>query len=335
MIDISNGWAITSDQKHVLFTTNGGTQWHDVTPRTGWPQYTFGSTEFLDTTHAWVTTVQVNTNKFSIFRTCDGGQTWLETSLTAQVVVNVSQFVFVDQQDGWLLLSPGAAMNQEAVEILHTTDGGNTWLKASVANEQTGNQKGAIPLVGEKTGISFLNATTGWITGTTFDPVTNTIHAWLYVTHDSGSTWQPQNLPLPTNSNVGIWPPTFFSSSAGVMPVSNGDKLSIYTTHDGGNSWQGSTPASVPEYVVTFIDPNHGWATGDAVGTTAIYSTSDGGQHWTKLTSSVSSKIEDITRLNFVSNTTGWALGSTVSSAMLYQTTDGGKTWKHFTPTVS
>src|SRR5581483_9354234 len=114
------------------------------------------------------------------------------------------------QQNGWLLLDKGSATSHEAIDIFRTTDGGTTWLKVSSTDQNTGNQSGTLPFAGDKSGISFISTTTGWVTGTL--PVDN--RAWLYVTHDGGSTWQPQNLPLPANSNVQVatMPPIFFSS---------------------------------------------------------------------------------------------------------------------------
>jgi len=328
MVDASKGWAITHDKQHVLYTTSGGSQWSNVTPRTGWPQYTLGAAEFLDATYAWVT-VQAGVDKFSIFHTYNGGQLWLETPLLDQGV-GVAQITFIDQQNGWLLLDKGSATSHEAIDIFRTTDGGTTWLKVSSTDQNTGNQSGTLPFAGDKSGISFISTTTGWVTGTL--PVDN--RAWLYVTHDGGSTWQPQNLPLPANSNVQVatMPPIFFSSKDGVMPVNlfdGGNKLSIYTTDDGGTSWKGSTPALVPSSAVAFVDVNHGWAVGGNKNVLAVYGSSDGGQHWNALTSNVGAGVEGVSRLDFVSATKGWLLGTTASnSTLLYQTSDGGKTWK-------
>lgn len=334
MVDVLHGWAISYDKAHILYTTNGGTQWHDVTPHTGWPQFTFGASEFLDVTHAWVT-LQTNANKVSIFRTYNGGQTWLETPLLDQGA-GVSQLSFADPQNGWLLFNINAATGHQAIDILHTTDGGATWLTTSSANERTDSQAGAIPFSGDKSGMGFLNATTGWVTGTV--PINN--QTWLYVTHNGGSTWQLQSLPLPANSNIQVatMPPTFFSSSQGIMPVNifdGGNKLSIYSTNNGGTSWQGSTPAAVPDNVVVFVDPTHGWAAGNTNNALAIYGTSNGGQQWTELNANIGDGITTIVRLSFISQTTGWLLGTAAAdTTLLYQTTDGGKTWKHIAPTV-
>ena len=143
----------------------------------------------------------------------------------------------------------------EDIVIFRTTDGGATWTIASSTNSRGESMPGALPYAGKKTGLSFLDASTGWITvddGPSHIP-------WLYVSHDGGRTWQQQSLQLPPNqapTRLGLAPPTFFNATDGVLPVysvfiggchpDNVDNeqcwgSDIYVTHDGGRTWHSTT----------------------------------------------------------------------------------------------
>ncbi len=97
---------------------------------------------------------------------------------------------FINARDGWLMRSVRAYADNHEVDIYHSTDGGEVWNK--VASVRQGDESSGLPFAGVKVRITFLNATTGWVTG-----ATNT-NDWLFhVTHDGGRTWRQQKLPLP------------------------------------------------------------------------------------------------------------------------------------------
>ncbi len=325
MLDEMNGWALTNSQ--VLRTTDGGAHWQDVTPpnlRGQLQSDGLVSTDFLTPLQAWV---MVSPGPTSVFATSDGGQTW---QITQVQTVQAFEITFIDAQNGWLVSSPnGTAAGSQDLAIFRTTDGGTTWTKVE-STEPNNNTPGALPFGGDKSGISFLNASTGWATGT--EPVTN--FSWLYVTHDGGATWQHQTLPLPpgvTQTQFSLSPPTFFGFGRGILPVSyangNGLSLDVYVTTDSGNTWQSRT--SVAASLAYFLDANQGWATDGS----ALFVTSDGGLSWTKLPAS--DVFKNVAHLDFVSNSMGWAISDLNSGGtQLLKTTDGGQTWTSVTPTV-
>ena len=129
--------------------------------------------------------------------------------------------------------------------------------------------------------MSFLNATTGWVTGRV--PVNG--YSLLYRTYDGGATWYPQSLPLsPTerSSQLSLLPPLFFNATDGILPVSfdmgKGASLDVYVTHDGGTTWKGTTPLTAAASTADFIDVDHGWASDG----TLLYVTGDSGKQWTR-----------------------------------------------------
>jgi photosystem II stability/assembly factor-like uncharacterized protein len=337
MLDILHGWAITRDGMHLLRTTTGVTHWIDVTPGMGARLDRLDTGFFLDAFHAWTALVPggtaAGTGALAIAATSDGGQSWSRTPLP-DTCCSVTQISFVDALHGWCLVGGMMAANHEAIDILRTNDGGKSWISMTYVDGLSAETNG-LPSVGDKTGLSFLNAITGWVTAS--NPIPNT--AWLYRTRDAGSTWQPQTLPLPPGSQgqVTTSPPVFFNATSGVLPVALASSVDMEDTSDGGASWHATAPVSASSallpsgllgVVVAFRDANDGWI-GNAPSPGDISVTSDGGYHWRLLFSGWDAGITSLTQIDFLSRLTGWVIGSTSShTTFLLQTLDEGKTWK-------
>ena len=336
MIDASTGWALAG--KALLQTSDGGTHWKDVTP----PGYSLTPESVMDAltaSQAWIAIPEFNSSATHILRTTDGGQSWQSATIpTGQSGTRVAQITFVNAQEGWILANRGGVITAEVASIYRTTDGGKTWVNVAnaLAASTDGPAPGHLPFGGAKSGIYFLNASTGWITGTVLVPGLT----WLFVTHDGGSTWYQQKLSLPPgvpSAQLSLRPPLFFSATEGILPVSVSNSASgagiatvIYTTHDGGASWNSTTPVPAALNVVDFIDVQHGWLTDG----TTLYVTNDGGQHWTKIVPG--SNFKRVTQLDFVSSTEGWAIGGQSKGApFLLKTIDGGQTWTPVTSTLT
>lgn len=332
MIDPTTGWALS--QHEILRTTDGGLHWKNVTPADA--MITRESVaSFLTASLAWVATPQANGTTSQIVRTTDSGQTWQQSTVP---IVYLKQMTFVDAQHGWILAGWGAQGGPaEAVAVFRSVDGGKTWRNVSNALPAStdGPPPGQLPFGGRKSGIQFLNVSTGWITGT----VVANDRSWLYVSHDGGATWYQQSLPLPSgvpSAQLSLGSPTFFSATDGVLPVTFSDSImergiatAIYATHDGGKTWTGTTPLPLASVVVDFADEQHGWATDGTV----LYRTGDGGQRWVKL--SPDANFKQVTSLDFVSSALGWALSEQGQNSLLLKTTDGGETWIPIPLTVS
>jgi photosystem II stability/assembly factor-like uncharacterized protein len=323
MIDTMTGWALS--EHAVLRTTDGGIHWKNVSP----PKTTVtrnSIAEFRTASMAWLAIPQAQATSTQILHTTDGGTTWQQATIQAAFP---RQFTFIDSQRGWLLTgwrqTGGAA---ESVSVFRTTDGGKSWTKVADALFADATPPGHLQYGGQKSGIRFLNATTGWVTGTVVVPSI----PLLYTTHDGGSSWYQQSLLMPpgvSSAQLSIISPTFFSTTDGILPVIFSEitterhiATDIYVTHNGGKTWQSTALLPIGLSVFDFVDTQHGWASDG----TTLYMTSDGGNHWIKL--SPNKSFKNISLLDFVSNTVGWAISSAPSMpSSLLKTIDGGRTW--------
>ena len=305
MIDATTGWAETSTS--VLRTTNGWRTWKDVTPHKA---ALVAGGYFLSGAEGWIAESGQQPGAI-VSHTTDGGQTWQSAALSANVPVDPARMSFINSQDGWIEGETGGATGNDFEIIFRTTNGGKSWTAVSrTSYGGNDNIPATFPFSGHKTGLVFVNASTGWATSN-----------GLYVTHDGGATWQRQPLPAPPGQGFAL--PTFFTAQDGIL--SGGSQL--FVTHDGGTTWKSTSSLPALPGLVTFIDMQHGWVAADN-GTT-LYRTGDGGAHWAKITQAIEALITSVVQLDFVSTEVGWALGYTSEppNTLLFKTTDGGQTW--------
>jgi photosystem II stability/assembly factor-like uncharacterized protein len=229
-----------------------------------------------------------------------------------------------------------AYSGHEEDKIYHSTDGGATWSK--VASATRDDDSSGLPITGDKDAISFLNPTTGWITGGTIES------DWLYVyvTHDGGRTWQKQEMSLPKGLtphwNAYPKPPRFFTARDGILPVyyslrnDTGEQDSIivtfYATHDSGSSWAYTAfgPVGASGLTHAVADMEHLWVKQGNV----LFATTDGGRRWTMLARNL--LFAGVGQMDFVSARVGWAIR--YPSPFLLKTLDGGRTWSPVNYTI-
>jgi photosystem II stability/assembly factor-like uncharacterized protein len=339
MVDPLNGWGTT--RSSILHTVDGGLSWTVVTPKDALiiPQ---GNTSPTLTVYnddiAWLANPPSSTiPDMIVYRTRNGGQSWIASTVSKDPNVEVISMQFLDQQHGSLLLSNGGvAMGREAVSIYKTKDGGTSW--TSILEMNPLNERQGLPFGGSKNGISFANEHNAWITG-----FSHASGVWLYTTHDAGLHWKSASLEVPekfTAYSVTTFPPTFFSKANGIFPVMfiNEGQL-FYRTSDNGITWKVTTPifpAIGTSFSWSFLDVMHGFATDG----NKVFITKDGAITWKTIEPDDTFKqsfsdSKSITSLDFVSEKVGWIV--MVSSSkdpefLLLKTTDGGFTWMKIEP---
>lgn len=353
MVDTSTGWAWTGLQgghHHILRTTDGGDHWNDVTPVQDMGD---GSQPFfLNISSAWVAIPQGDHMPWLLYRTTNGGQTWQQSTLPYNETGHID---FVDGQHGWVTVDIVKAGTFSEMDLYRTIDGGQTWIRIAVSTPAKNNAPGALPFSNEDNGVTFINLSTGWITGSSN---LNANHQpRLFITHDGGYHWYQQALALPhdlklSTAETVIGNPQFFSALDGILPVGfwvpRG--FDAYITHDGGATWHDTSfvpmlanpywDAYAPTSPMLFTNINHGWVWVNGTGEPSSFETTrDGGLHWTKIVPDLPSVT--ISYYNFVSDSIGWAIGvsstktSTSIPPVLLKTTNGGKTWKQIRYVVS
>jgi photosystem II stability/assembly factor-like uncharacterized protein len=324
MISDTTGWGLSD--RELLRTTGGGLHWKNVTPAANMIGADhFASPLFLDEQTACVP-VNRSTGWFDLFTTADAGQTWGKVTPEGQPRGYVITCDFIDRKRGWLLVGLGMAMGNEDVAVYRTSDGGQQWQQ--IAGTRPPHE--SITRGGAKTGITFIDENTGWMTADSRTHV-----PFLLQTSDGGRSWIPQTLEVPSelqDRDVITKPPVFTSANDGMLLVSfvGGYESQVFTTSDGGVSWQPtSTLTPLPQTRFgdpTFVGSSNGWIANEE----RLFRTPDGGRHWESI--STPKGVFGTKQVQFVNEKVGWILKR---DGTLFVTKDSGMTWDLLTPQLS
>lgn len=290
----------------VLRTVDGGQTWNDVTPpQLMNKQSTFAGGLSLNANDAWfVSGPSMTRGDASVFRTSDGGKTWSKVKLARNY--EMTWISFVSPRTGWILASRGAALGMEPSDLYYTKNGGITWSKIDGA-------EGNLPLSKVKTGLSFENVKTGWMT---IDNEVQFGRVSLFVTRDGGYTWAPESLSVPSQIQNHHYAhpkaPVFSSATDGVLPVyfDGGTQSILYFTTDGGETWVPSSPVNLKKISHVAV-ANQGtiWVTDGH----SLYVTTTSGHSWRNLSSGISGESDII----------GLYTASDSTSAIVFTLTNG------------
>jgi photosystem II stability/assembly factor-like uncharacterized protein len=186
---------------------------------------------------------------------------------------------FVDGSSGWAV---GTILNGPPV-IVHTTDGGNTWVR----------QDDDLPW-GWFNSVDFINNYEGWAVGL------YQLGSIIVITHttDGGETWIDQESPV-SEELVAV---SFVDSDYGWAVGHFG---TIVHTTNGGDTWiEQESGTSAFFTSVQFLDREAGWTVG---GGGAVLSTSDGGTTWE---SEGCVTFSNLTAIHMIDRESGWIVGN-------------------------
>jgi len=303
--------AYTEDTRVYFSDGNGG--WTDVTPSNIPAGEVIDCALFPDQNNGWVTSGVPGVSGLTVNRTTDGGKNWTASSVNIQGSISESCMDFVNANDGWMLVAQDAGAGSQSCSVLKTTNGGATWVIASVTvmGGGDGSTANCLPGGGDKIGVSFCDAENGY---TAVQDASGIII--LYATHDGGSTWQELNITAP-NSDQNDWyntyQPMFFSGGYGILPVScslstaSAGTMDItmyfYSTTDSGATWI-LMPSNVPNLTSTPLycfssDGQSGYLTDGTV----LYTLTDG--NWTQGIASASLSGE---QMIYTGGNPGWII---------------------------
>jgi photosystem II stability/assembly factor-like uncharacterized protein len=312
---------------------------------------------------AWAPGAHGGLAQDTLYRTADGGATWARLSLPFKLgYVADTDVAVIGDRNLWVLAHLGAAGGSEPVSVYRTRDAGTHWTKVAGAafGSDTGpgscGLRSGISVGGHKDDIVFADTTTGFVANNNGLGV-----PFLLATHDGGTHWQMEKVPLPRgvpapNPKTSVFPyvtlhQARFFGKTGVLPVTgticrgqrvNGhtnyectDRFYALISRDGGRTWPVTRlfPAMSRKGLASLtwqIASEREW---HATAGTNLWSTKDGGGHWTVVQMRVPHGFQ-ILHLDFVARTHGWAIAGkpdvadgVAKATELVHTDDAGRTW--------
>ncbi len=347
--DSNTGWveidALDPDDtgrssSYLRWTEDGGKTWSERRPvPLPLTQTAMGSVQFVDSSHGWTLSQGPESAgglyRQTLWRTSDGGRTWLATAMPFDPVTlsNLGQLSvhFRDALHGEAFefhgpittgATPAAGTLYDFCRQSSTSDGGATW-----------SQLKAITCMAE---ITFVDPMFGYADDYSGEPV-------VYITLDGGQTWTAGTLP--ERSTWGYTPMLMERRSDGTLQalyfwMTDGTGYwSIVASHDSGRTWttvgmpstdkqtadRYGLPMGLPRAV---MDESHWisgtWSYDDKA--TVLFESSDGGLTWRQF--AYTGLSGDVSKFDFLNASDGWAATNTTDKvAALWSTRDGGATW--------
>jgi len=256
----SDGWSYISN---ILYTYDGGQNWNTIW-NTVYNDTTISllSIQFLNDTTGWgVGNIMVDSiPQSAILKTNDAGTTW---EISPDLIFNFPacgfhDIYFSDFDNGWIV---GGCQTGEV--ILHTADGGDTWVTQYNNSSINFNS------------VYFIDNETGWAVGGSF--VAYPGFPSIVRTTNGGDTWQLATIPYYPNCSL---------SSIYFSDIDNGWAVGgiglILKSDDGGLNWlpQSEGTTDIPLNDICFVDSLYGWATGSMYNRTILLHTQNGGNNW-------------------------------------------------------
>jgi photosystem II stability/assembly factor-like uncharacterized protein len=223
----------------------------------------------------------------TILRTTNGGTNWVaQTSPTYDY--NYCTVCFINENTGFAVGSDEYKTKKASKTggmFVKTTNGGANWTLSYPGFWVYG--------------VSFVDANTGWIAGSSPSGT-----GGVYKTTNGGTNWTQQ-----LDSVVSYV--RFFDTNTGFACGWSG----IYHTTNGGTNWE--QQSTYTAYWMSFINANTGWI---AINGT-VYHTTDGGKNWVTQSVGYNQSSWDI---SFTDENNGVLV---FTSPYYARTTDGGNTW--------
>lgn len=271
----------------------------------------------------------------SVYRTTNGGRTWIKVIANTSPVAHFRSIGFASATRGWAgNLGPGSYDgNVTDTNMLYETfDGGATWSVVPGINES--GMKGFCAMhVRDAQHIYGVGRVRG--------------PAYFAKSENGGTSWTVTNLTA-AGAMGGLMDVYFKDAQNGFIVGMNTNLFtappyygSIARTTNGGQTWQVlvTTPvASSYFWKMSWPSANVGYASlqqNASYNTVVFYKTTDGGNTWVSngipLSAIGSPPSFALQGIGFVSETEGWMGGSSSTSVSYEQsfihTTDGGQTW--------
>jgi photosystem II stability/assembly factor-like uncharacterized protein len=277
-------WAC-GEKGTVIRSTDGGVTWLFTTPLVS--SLDCFSIEARDANTAWVAADDLNAGGSALYKTTNGGSTWIQQLISNSPGTFYNAVKFYDGNNGILMGDP----ENGYFVIQTTTNGGTTWTRTPSANIPA-------PLSGEYSNPNSLAifGNAAWFgTGAATEGSTR-----VFRSTDRGKSWTVSGII--SGLGTSLWSSAFGNESAGIVLGRNGYYV---RTTNGGSTW--SAPLLEPgKYIsedATFASPTSivlvGFNGESNVST-------DAGLSWS---SRATADTMDLYSVSFASSADGWAVG--------------------------
>lgn len=282
----------------LAFALNAQATWQPLNIFSNGSNQRFDDVFFLNETTGWA----ANGFFAAVYKTTDGGATWVEQLKEADLSSNYyfRNIEFLNENIGFL----GTLNNT----IFKTVDGGENW---NIINNINPNPNAIC-------GLEAIGTSTVYGCGAFFSP------AFVIKSTDSGTTWTNIDMSAYASALVEI---TFLTVDIGFAAGRNDNGGTILKTTDGGASWTEVFNSNrIGEYVwklqILKSNPNVIFGAVEAVSPNLgkLIKSIDGGVTWTFY----DAPETNIQAVGFINENTGWMGGHETG---FHETNDGGQTW--------
>ena len=250
----------------------------------------------------------------TIVRTSDGGKTWKRVIERVKDGPELYAVIFANDKLGYAITSVVGT-------ILHTKDGGTTWVKTPIPDAFD-----VVPPAGHLATHAVHNSSYYYL-------------CWggsgsrLFKTENAGRAWVEYKMKPEPSLGYGLAGIAFPDGRNGCLVNARASVPHNWAvTQDEGRTWgeQGKLDDKVDRGTglhLQFVDKNHGWFLPTSGAT--IYATDNGGKTWTpqKIGDNTPTSME---KLHFANAKIGHVLFDEprIQDEAVWQTADGGKTWR-------
>lgn len=241
------GRGLTSGQRNVLYSSNGGSNWVYYNTGVG--------VDFFSISMVNETTGYISGQNSTVMKTTDGGVTWIATTKPHLTNYSLQTIKFINPDTGWCFVNfatvPGG-------NVFKTTNGGDNWTQYT-----TGAPSENI------INAEMVDANTGFV-------CMNPSNRPIYKTTNGGVNWTPYTTGL-TGNIRGISSPDGGNT---VYACQTSGTSRVAKSTNGGVNWSLITLPVVADFTsIDFVDVNTGFVSGNS--TAVVAKTTNGGANWT------------------------------------------------------